>query len=331
VFAPTYHHHRRNNDASSQEPPIPRHSEGARSHAAGHPGSAPARGRPSWSGLLRLSLVGVPVKAYAAVSSTAPSHFHLLHADCGQRIHYAKCCPQHGAVEGDAIVRGYEYAPDQYVVVEPEELQQLRPARDQALILEHFLPVQDIAPTFFAGRSLYLLPDGPAAQHPYGVLVDALQHAGQGALGRVVLSNQRQLVLVRPCSRLLVLDVLHYPSQVRSIASWEADLPPCAASDAERALAGQLIALASGPVDWARYRDTSAEELAALIEAKRAQQPPVGGSGRTRGAALARCLAAERGGSATQRPDAQNPNAQAAGRRRWHETAPNAGDRRGAV
>jgi DNA end-binding protein Ku len=235
----------------------------------------PPRGRPSWSGLLRLSLVGVPVKAYAAVSSTAPSHFHLLHADCGQRIHYTKCCPQHGAVDGDAIVRGYEYASDQYVVVEPEELQQLRPARDQALILEHFLPVQDIAPTFFAGRSLYLLPDGPAAQHPYGVLVDALQHAGQGALGRVVLSNQRQLVLVRPCSRLLVLDVLHYPSQVRSVASWEADLPPCVASDAERALAGQLIALAGGPVDWARYRDTSAEELATLIEAKRAQQPPV--------------------------------------------------------
>jgi DNA end-binding protein Ku len=234
----------------------------------------PPRGRPSWSGLLRLSLVGVPVKAYAAVSSTAPSHFHLLHADCGQRIHHAKRCPQHGAIEGDAIVRGYEYAPDQYVVVEPDELHQLRPARDQALILEHFLPVQDLAPTFFAGRSLYLLPDGPVAQHPYGVLVDALQHAGQGALGRVVLSNQRQLVLVRPCSRLLVLDVLHYPSQVRSVASWEAELPPCAASDAERALAGQLIALAGGPVDWARYRDTSAEELAALIEAKRAQQPP---------------------------------------------------------
>jgi DNA end-binding protein Ku len=257
----------------NHRPPAP-----AKAPAATQPATLaapPPRGRPSWSGLLRLSLVGVPIKAYAAVSSTSTSHFHLLHADCGQRIHYAKCCPQHGAVEGDAIVRGYEYAPDQYVVVEPEELHQLRPARDKALILEHFLPVQEIAPTFFAGRSLYLLPDGPAAQHPYGVLVDALQQAGQGALGRVVLSNQRQLVLVRPCSRLLVLDVLHYPSQVRSVASWEADLPPCAATDAERELAGQLIALASGPVDWARYRDTSVEQLAALIEAKRAQQPPV--------------------------------------------------------
>src|SRR5271170_7570832 len=66
----------------------------------------PPRGRPSWSGLLRLSLVSVPVKAYPAVSSSSASHFHLLHADCGQRINYAKHCSQHGAVDTDAIVRG---------------------------------------------------------------------------------------------------------------------------------------------------------------------------------------------------------------------------------
>jgi DNA end-binding protein Ku len=227
-----------------------------------------------WTGLLRLSLVSVPVKAYAAVSTTSGSHFHLLHAGCGQRIGYAKQCPHHGTVEGEAIVRGYEYAPDQYVVVEPQELEQLRPARDQALLLDQFLPVHAVPPTFYAGRSLYLVPDGPAAQHPYGVLAEAFAQAGQAALGRVVLSNQRQVVLVRTCGRLLVLDVLHYPAQVRSVAAWEADLPVCTATESERALAQQLIALASGPVDWGRYHDTSAADLAALIEAKRAQQPP---------------------------------------------------------
>src|SRR5258707_13704547 len=232
-----------------------------------------SRSRPSWSGLLRLSLVSVPVKAYPAVTSTATSPFHLLHAACGQRIRYAKNCPQHGPVESDAIVRGYEYAPDKFVVVEAEELNRTRPVKDRALILEQFLPVQEVAPTFFAGRSLYLYPDGPAAQHPYSVLVEALHQAGQGALGRVVLSNQRQLVLVRASSRLLVLDVLHYPSQVRNVGSWETDLSASAATDSERQLAGPLIALASGPVDWGRYRDTSAEELAALVEAKRARQP----------------------------------------------------------
>jgi DNA end-binding protein Ku len=241
---------------------------------------APApRGRPSWSGLLRISLVAVPVKAYPAVRTSSPSHFHFLHADCGQRIAYPKHCPRHGAVPADAIVRGYEYAPDQYVVVEPQELDQLRPARDKALVLEQFVPAGDVDPTFFAGRSLYLLPDGPAAQHPYGVLAEAMQGAGRGALGRVVLSSQRQLVLVRPAGRLLVLDVLHYPAQVRATAAYAADLPPGTATDAERDLAGRLIALASAPLDWGRYRDTSAEELAALVQAKVARQPPAAPAG----------------------------------------------------
>jgi DNA end-binding protein Ku len=239
------------------------------------PLAAPApRGRPSWSGLLRFSLVSVPVKAYAAVQASSPSSFHLLHADCGQRIRYAKQCPLHGPVESDALVRGYEYATDQCIIVEPEELERLRPPRDKALVLEQFVPVGAIPPTFYAGRSLYLVPDGAAAQHPYGVLVEAFGRAGRAALGRVVLSTQRQLVLIRAAGRLLVLDVLHYPAQVRSPASWEAELAPCVATAAEQDLAGQLIALASAPLDWTRYRDTSAEELAALIEAKRAQQLP---------------------------------------------------------
>jgi DNA end-binding protein Ku len=242
-------------------------------HPAGCLAAAP-RGRPSWSGLLRISLVAVPVRAYPAVSSTSASHFHFLHADCGQRITYHKHCPRHGTVSADAIVRGYEHASDQYVIVEPQELEKLRPARDKALVLEQCVSLQDVDPTFFAGRSLYLLPDGAAAQHPYGVLVEALQQAGKGALGCVVLSSQRQLVLVRPCGRLLVLEVLHYPAQVRAAAVWQADLAPSAATDAERELARQLIALASGPVDWARYRDTNAEELAVLVQAQIARQPP---------------------------------------------------------
>jgi DNA end-binding protein Ku len=236
--------------------------------------SPPPRSRPSWSGLLRLSLVTVPVKAYPAVSSSSTSHIHLLHAHCGQRIHYQKHCPQHGAVESDAIVRGYAYAPGQHVVVEPEELDQLRPARDKALLVEQFVPVDVIDPTFFAGRSLYLIPDGPAAQHPYGVLAEAIQRSGKAALGRVVFSNHRQLVLLRAVGRLLVLDVLHYPAQVRAAASWEAELALSMATPAERDLASQLIALASTPLEWARYRDSSAEELAALIEAKLAAQAP---------------------------------------------------------
>jgi len=238
------------------------------------PASAPP-GRPSWSGILRISLVAIPIKAYPAVTSSSRGpQAHLLHADCGQRITYHKHCPRHGPVPADAIVKGYEYAPDRYVVVDSQELDRLRPARDQALLLEQCIPVAQVDASLFAGRSLHLLPDGAAAQHPYAVLAEALAAAGQGALGRVVLSSQRQLVLVRPAGRVLVLDVLHYPAQVRSPASWETALPACVSSEAERTLANQLIALSGGAVDWGRYRDTNAEELAALLQTKMAQQPP---------------------------------------------------------
>ena len=233
----------------------------------------PPRGRPSWSGLLRLSLVAVPVKAYPALSSADVVHLHQLHADCGQRIRHQKHCPLHGPVEAAALISGYEYAPDQYVPVQPEELDKLRPARDKALVLEQFLAAGQVDPVRFAGRSLYVLPDGLAARHPYAVLAQALQQASQWALGRAVLAGKRQLVLVRPHGRLLVLDVLHDPAAVRPAPDAQAELPDNSATAQELRLARTLIDAASGPLDWTRYRDATAAELAALLEAKLAGRP----------------------------------------------------------
>src|SRR5262245_6564855 len=122
-----------------------------------------AYGRPSWSGLLQFSLVGIPLKAYPAVRTRDVPSAHLLHAACGQRLRYAKHCPVHGSIDSAAIVRGYEYGPSRHVVVEPDDLDQLRPAQDKALRLERFLTPTQLDPLLFAGRSLYLVPDGPAA------------------------------------------------------------------------------------------------------------------------------------------------------------------------
>jgi DNA end-binding protein Ku len=80
------------------------------------------------------------------------------------------------------------------------------------------------------------------------------------------------LVLVRSAGKLLAMDVLHYPAEVRQASAWESDLTAGVAAPAEQELAAQLIALSSGPLDWSRYRDTSAEELAALLQAKIAEQ-----------------------------------------------------------
>src|SRR5262249_41299559 len=112
-------------------------------------------GRPSWSGLLQLSLVGIPLKAFPAVRARDLPTFHQLPDGGGQRIRYAKQCPIHGAVDAAAIVRAVEYGPGQHVVLEPQELDQLRPAQDQALRLERFLDPEQCDPLWFAGRGLY--------------------------------------------------------------------------------------------------------------------------------------------------------------------------------
>ncbi|MFL5531742.1 MAG: Ku protein, partial [Gemmatimonadales bacterium] len=101
------------------------------------PTQAPAAGgRPTWSGVLQLGLVAVPVQAYPAVVSAPELPCHLLHAGCGQRLRYVKHCPQHGPLQAGAVIKGYEYAPGQFLVLDEAQLEALRPARDRALALD---------------------------------------------------------------------------------------------------------------------------------------------------------------------------------------------------
>jgi DNA end-binding protein Ku len=125
-------------------------------------------------------------------------------------------------------------------------------------------------PLLFAGRGLYLVPDGKAAEPGYGVLRTALAQRQRWALGRMVLGGHRQVVLVRPSSTTLVLHVLHYPEQVRVCPQtvWPLEKEPAE----ELRLAGMLMEAASGKVDWMAYPDQTAEELKALIDAKLAGQ-----------------------------------------------------------
>jgi DNA end-binding protein Ku len=233
------------------------------------PASAPApRGRASWSGILRLSLVAVPVKAYPATSSSDAIHFNQLHADCGQRIAYEKRCPVHGAVEAAEIVKGYQYANGQYVIIDAEELESLRSAREKALSLERFVDARDVDPVIFSGRCLYLLPESGPAHRPYLLLAHAMRARNRWALGRVVMSGHRHAVVVRPLGRLLVMDVLHDPGLLRSTAWLEAELQQLDASAEEMKLADMLIDSASGTVDWQRFRDDTPDRLTALVEAK---------------------------------------------------------------
>jgi DNA end-binding protein Ku len=193
-----------------------------------------------------------------------------MHAACGQRLGYAKHCPVHGPVDSAAIVKGYEYGPGRHVLAQPDELEVLRPIQDKALRLERFLAPAQLDPLLYAGRSLYLVPDGPAAELGYGVLRLALAQRQRWALGRMVLGGHRQVVVVPPADTALVVHVLHYPEQVRVCPQ---SVAPLAHEPTEELrLAGMLIGAASGQVDWRAYPDQAAQEFKALLEAKLAGQ-----------------------------------------------------------
>ena len=157
---------------------------------------------------------------------------------------------------------------DVYVVIEAEELEALRSARDKALSLDRFIDPGEIDPVVFAGRCLYLMPESGPAHRPYLLLAQAMRARHKWALGRVVMSGHRHTVVLRPRDRLLVMDVLHDPGLVRSAAWLEAELHPIDASPEELQLAGTLIDSAAGAVDWRQYRDDTPDKLAALVEAK---------------------------------------------------------------
>src|SRR5262249_40436231 len=147
-----------------QRPPI-----ATRTNSTG--GTTSMAARSSWKGFLRFSLVSVPVKAYNATTSGGGEiTLNQIHADCHSRIKYQKVCPVHGEVSGDAILSGYEFAKGQYVVVDPAEIEKLRPESDKAVQIDAFVSPATIDPIYQNGKTYYLVPDGPVAFKPYALL-----------------------------------------------------------------------------------------------------------------------------------------------------------------
>jgi len=225
--------------------------------------------RSSWKGFLKLSLVSVPVKAFTANETSEEIHLNQLHAECNNRVRYKKVCPEHGELRNEEIVSGYEYAKDQYVVIDPDELQKLRLESDKAVGIEGFVKPEEIDPLYFSGRTLYLLPDGPAGSRPYALLHKGMLDAGVVALAKVVMSGRVQLVLVRPVGRLLTMSVLTYSKRVRGSDSFEEELQPLDLSPEEDKLT-QILISASRIDDFEldRYTDKYADELNRLIKMK---------------------------------------------------------------
>ncbi|HVA48009.1 MAG TPA: Ku protein [Pirellulales bacterium] len=235
--------------------------------------------RPTWKGHLRLSLVSVPVAAYtAAAPGKGEVHLNQLHEPCHSRIRYRKFCPLHGEVPNDEIVYGYEYAKDQYVVLEPGEREGFRSQGDRTMNIDRFVPPDTIDPLYYSGRNYYLLPEGAAADKPYRVLCQAMQNEKRCGLGQIVISGREDLALLRPLEGMLTMSLLSYLAQVKPVAEFVEEVGEGKVSADELRLARTLIQQTSADEPKLdEYEDTYTQKFKEAIEAKIAGQEVVVG------------------------------------------------------
>ena len=189
--------------------------------------------RSSWSGLLKLGAISVPVKGYSAAVTQRDSPLHLVHAKCGSRIQQPRRCPKHGEIPSDQIVKAFEFAPEDDIVLTEDDLNQLKPNDDQTIHVERLLPTRQLNLFLLSGRTLNLIPAHAAAADAYQLVVTAFARVNEWGIGRVAMSDRQQLVGLRVVDQRLVLHVLHWPAQWRACPSFEVPKPPLLA-DVER-------------------------------------------------------------------------------------------------
>ena len=223
--------------------------------------------RPSWRGQMTFGLVSVAVEAWNAFDkSRGDVHFHMLHKTCHRRIRYAKMCPVHGEVSNDEIVSGFEIKKGSYVEVDSKALDKLRPENDRALHLEAFVAPESVDPLYLDGRMYYLGPADAGSSESYAVMTEAMVREDKVAVGQVVFSGKRQLVLVRPVKGVLVMAMLRYAEEIRPPKK----RPTPRNLTRQVRLAQTLIEQWSdGDFDLAQYHDDYRDQVKKLLEARK--------------------------------------------------------------
>lgn len=226
--------------------------------------------RASWQGMLRFGLVVFPVEAFnARVRDEGEVSLNQLHAPCHNRIRYEKHCPVHGKVPNNEIVSAYQYAKDQYVEIDSDELDALRTDAERALTIDSFVSPEEIDPIYLDGRMYYLAPDGREAAEPYLVFLNALQKKNKVGVGQVVFSGREQVVQVRPYGEALLMEMLNYAVEIRPPEDVLPELPAVREAPKKVRLAEQLIETWSEEkFDFAQYEDQRLSKLKELVEAK---------------------------------------------------------------
>ena len=223
--------------------------------------------RPTWQGHLRLSLVSCPVALYTATSSAGEVHFNMLHKKTHNRIRMIPTDPDLGPVDRADIVKGFELEKDRYVVVTPEEIENVRLEGTRTIDIDRFVDADDIDRLYW-DDPYYLVPDGKVAVEAFTVIREAMEKAGKIALGRVVMHQRERLLAMEPRGRGLLAYTLRSYDEIRDPNAVFDDIPAVKPDKNMIEIAAKIIEQQQGPFDPTGFKDHYEEALRALIKSK---------------------------------------------------------------
>lgn len=225
--------------------------------------------RALWNGSISFGLVMIPVSLFPGRSPRSDISFNLLHKEDLRPIKNKRVDDAGHEVVWEDIVKGYEYAPDQYVVVTEDELKAVSALQTQAVDIMHFIDADAIDPDYY--DTPYYTQPTKAGRKVYALLRETLRSSGKVGIARVVIRTRQRLCSVRAVGDMLVINILRWPYQVRDASDFDlpgSDLDELGITKAEIKMAEQLVA--SMEEDWSpeEYVDTYRDALLAMIEEK---------------------------------------------------------------
>ena len=224
--------------------------------------------RTIWNGSISFGLVNIPI-GLALATQRSDLSFRTLHRECGTPIKQKRWCPFHEReVEPEELVKGWEVAKGEYVLVEEADLESVALQRSQSIEILRFVELAEVDPVYF-DRTYYLAPAAADAQRrPYVLLLRAMQESGMAAVGKFVLWGKENLCLIRAQDDTLLLELLFFAEDVREKNEIEEAVATVEVKKAELQLAQQVIDSLVGEWKIEDFQNDYRRELRAMLEAK---------------------------------------------------------------
>jgi len=224
-------------------------------------------GRPYWTGQIRVSLVTMPVRLYSAVNRAAQLQFHMIHEPTGKRVHHENIVKGIGPVPREEIIKGYEYEKGHYILLKPEEINQLKLESKKTVDIVQFVENSAI-PVLYYERPFFVEPEDKLAEDAYITIREALQKSGMIGIGQLTIQGRENLVALRPCGGGLILEILRYEDEVKKAHSFFKDVEGKKADKEKVELAQELIKKKVAKFEPGKFSDHYETALKELIEAK---------------------------------------------------------------